>query len=178
MELFPCWVRRHWAFDLFFLEQPCLFLVGTVEGSIGSRNSGFNLVIGGSTMLGKVPKGESFICLLLLFLERSVSMYLVLDIFSLSLRGLLEDGRLLWEEGPALPLASYIKDLSISGWQHFTEPSWELRGGFPVGSLPDLVLVLKNTCSNLVERVDASFQIRALQPFEVSPCQMGGKVAL
>lgn len=78
-----------------------------MEGSIGAKNSGFNLVNGVSTTLGKVPKGESLICLLLPFLKGSVSTwYLVFAMFSLSLSGLLGEARLLCEDGPALPLAS------------------------------------------------------------------------
>lgn len=49
------------------------------------------------------------------------------------------------------------------------DPGWQFtRSG----------LSAKNACSYLVEGVDASFQVGALQPFEVSPCQAGGKVAL
>lgn len=98
-----------WVSDFGFLEHFFFFLFDAVDDSRLSIRSGFKFSKDLSRVFDKVPSGPSFCLFWVSFFVLSGSLYLVLDMFSFSLRGLL----VIWRLFP-----DRIEDLSLSPRQH------------------------------------------------------------
>lgn len=126
------WLLLQWASNLGFLEHFFFFLFDAVDDSGLSMNSGFRFSSVLSRLLDKVPSGPSFCLFWVSFFVLSCCLYLVLDIFSFSLRGLFVIWRLFPERN---------EDLSLSPRQHLGMTSAK---GLSVGeNFPDSALELK-----------------------------------
>lgn len=121
-----------WASDLGFLEHFFFFLFDAVDDSRVSISSGLRFSKDLSRVLDKVPSGPSFCLFWVSFFVRSGSLYLVLDMFSFSFRGLL----VIWRLFP-----DRIEDLSLSPRQHLGMVS--PRGLSVEGNFPECAFELK-----------------------------------